>query len=174
MTADQILFLAFAAVALGLAVAAVTLRDLVRSAFALVGGLFAVAALYALLEASLFVVAQVAVYIGAIAALIVLVVMLTRRAASGDERAAHRYAPAAALLAGLVFAGLSAGLSQSGVFSRAPGTLPAGDPVVALGSALIDPQRFLVPFEVVSILLLAALIGAVLVAGGAGGGEPTA
>jgi len=67
MTADQILFLAFAALGLALAAASVTLRNLVRSAFALIGCLFAVAALYAMLEASLFVVAQVAVYIGAIA-----------------------------------------------------------------------------------------------------------
>src|SRR4030043_1196755 len=97
MTVDQILFLVFAFIGLGLALASVTLRNLVRSAFALIGCLFAVAALYAMLEASLFVVAQVAVYVGAIATLIVLVVVLTRRELQDRIPQIHRYAPAAAL-----------------------------------------------------------------------------
>src|SRR4030043_639193 len=102
MTVDQILFLVFAFLGLGLAVASVTLRNLVRSAFALIGCLFAVAALYAMLEASLFVVAQVAVYIGAIATLIVLVVMLTRRDQREGIAQTHRYWPLAAALAAAI------------------------------------------------------------------------
>jgi NADH-quinone oxidoreductase subunit J len=167
VTVDQLLFLAFAAVGLGLAAAAVTLRDLVRAAFALVGCLFAIAALFAFLEASLFVVAQVAVYIGAIATLIVLVVMLTRRQAENSAQT-HRYAPLAALLAAAVSAGLLGGISQYAFFDHTPAAAPAADGVVELGKALIDPLRFLAPFEAVSLLLLSALIGAVLIAGGAG------
>src|SRR4030043_1060946 len=105
MTVDQILFLVFAFLGLGLAVASVTLRNLVRSAVALSGCLFAVAALYAMLEASLFVVAQVAVYIGAIATLIVLVVMLTRHDLQDRAPQTHPYGPLAAFLAVIVFAG---------------------------------------------------------------------
>jgi NADH-quinone oxidoreductase subunit J len=168
MTVDQILFLVFASLGLGLALASVVLRNLVRSAFALIGCLFVVAAMYAMLEASLFVVAQVAVYIGAIATLIVLVVMLTRRELQDRVPQTHRYAPVAALLAFVVVAGLAWGLSQYVFFGMTPAALPAGDPVLELGSALVDPMRFLLPFEAVSILLLSALIGAVLVAGGAG------
>ncbi len=168
MTADQILFLAIAILGLGLAVASVTLRNLVRSAFALIGCLFAVAALYAMLEASLFVVAQVAVYIGAIATLIVLVVMLTRREQQEGVPQSHRYAPLAALLAAAIVAGIAGGLSQYVFFNLTAPALPPGDKVLELGSALVDPLRFLLPFEAVSILLLSALIGAVLVAGGAG------
>jgi NADH-quinone oxidoreductase subunit J len=167
MTADRIVFLVFAVLGLGLAAASVTLRNLVRSAFALIGCLFAVAALYALLEASLFVAAQAAVYVGAIAVLIVLVVMLTRREQQEQIAQSHRYAPLAALLAALIAAGLALGLSQSVVFNLLPPALPEGDLVPALGEALVDPTRFLLPFEAVSVLLLSALIGAVLVAGGA-------
>jgi NADH:ubiquinone oxidoreductase subunit 6 (subunit J) len=102
MTLDQILFLVFAFLGLGLALLSVTMRNLVRSAFALIGCLFAVAALFAMLDASLFVVAQVAVYVGAIATLIVLVVMLTRREQQDGVPQTHRYWPAAALLAAVI------------------------------------------------------------------------
>jgi NADH-quinone oxidoreductase subunit J len=168
MTVERILFLAFAALGLGLALASVTLRNLVRSAFALIGCLFAAAALYAMLEAPLFAVAQAAIYVGAIATLIVLVVMLTRRDLREGAAQTHRYAPLAAILAAAVFLGTAWGLSQYAFFNVIPPALPAGDTVTELGSALVDPARFLIPFEAVSILLLAALIGAVLVAGGAG------
>jgi NADH-quinone oxidoreductase subunit J len=168
MTPDQFLFLAFAFLGLGLALASVTLRNLVRSAFALIGCLFAVAALYAMLEASLFVAAQVAVYVGAIAVMIVLVVMLTRREQQEQAAQSHRYAPLAALLAAMIVAGIVWGLSQYVFFDLTASALPPGDRIMDLGGALVDPQKFLLPFEAVSVLLLSALIGAVLVAGGAG------
>jgi NADH-quinone oxidoreductase subunit J len=173
VTADQLAFLAFAVLGLGLALASVALRNLVRAASALAGCLFAVAALFALLEASLFVAAQVAIYIGAIATLIVLVVMLTRRDQSEGIPQTHRYWPLAALLAALAVAGIGWGISRYIFFNQPPPPLPAGDAVVELGKALIDPQGFLVPFEAVSVLLLSALIGAVLVAGGAQAKKPT-
>jgi NADH-quinone oxidoreductase subunit J len=168
VTVEQAVFLVFAFLGLGLAAASVALRNLVRSAFALIGCLFAVAALYALLDASLFVVAQAAVYIGAIATLIVLVVMLTRRELQDRAPQTHRYGPLAALLAVVVFAGTAWGLSNYFFFNVTPPELPAADMTAELGSALIDPKRFLLPFEAVSVLLLSALIGAVLVAGGSG------
>ncbi len=166
MTVEQILFLVFAVVGLGLAVATVALRDLVRSAFALIGCLFVVAAFYAMLDASLLAAAQVVVYIGAIATLIVLVVMLTRRELQDRSPQAHRFWPVAALLGAAVFAGIAWGLSRYVFFNETAPSLPAGDSIVALGAALVDPARFLIPFEAVSVLLLSALVGAVLVAGG--------
>jgi NADH-quinone oxidoreductase subunit J len=166
MSLEQILFLVFAALGLVLAIVSVALRNLVRSAFALIGALFVVAAFYAMLDASLLAAAQVVVYIGAIATLIVLVVMLTRHELQDRTPQAHRYWPIAALLSAAVFAGIAWGLSQNVFFNVTPPALPAGDAIVALGSALVDPARFLIPFEAVSVLLLSALIGAVLVAGG--------
>lgn len=168
MTVEQILFWVIAALGLALALAAVASRNLVRAAFALIGCLFAVAALYATLDAGLLAVAQVAVYVGAIATLIVLVVMLTRREQQEGFPQSHRYAPLAALLVAAIVVGIAAGLSQYVFFNLTAPALPPGDKVLELGSALVDPLRFLLPFEAVSILLLSALIGAVLVAGGAG------
>ncbi len=166
MTVDQILFLAIAFAGLGLALAAVTARDLVRAAFALIGCLFAVAALYAVLEAGLLAVAQAAVYVGAIATLIVLAVMLTRRELREGGPQTHRYWPLAALAAVGIFAGLLWALSQYAFFGIQAPALEDADTVAELGKALIDPQKFLVVFEATSVLLLAALIGAVMVAGG--------
>lgn len=166
MTVGQILFLVFAVIGLGLAVASVTLRNLVRSAFALIGCLFIVAAFYAMLDASLLAAAQVVVYIGAIATLIVLVVMLTRRELQDRSPQTHRYWPVAAVLGATVFAGIAWGLSHYVFFNAPTPSLPPGDAVAELGAALIDPARFLVPFEAVSVLLLSALIGAALIGGG--------
>jgi NADH:ubiquinone oxidoreductase subunit 6 (subunit J) len=70
-------------------------------------------------------------------------------------------------VAAVIVAGMVWGVSQYVFFNQPPPALPAADPIVELGSALVDPQLFLVPFEAVSVLLLSALIGAVLVAGGA-------
>jgi len=167
MTPDRALFLVLAVTGLGLAVASVALRNLVRSAFALIGCLFVVAAFYAMLDASLLAAAQVVVYIGAIATLIVLVVMLTRRELQDRSPQTHRYWPLAAALGAVAFVGIAWGLSQYVFFNMTPSVLPAGDTVAQLGAALVDPERFLVPFEAVSVLLLSALVGAALVAGGA-------
>jgi NADH-quinone oxidoreductase subunit J len=166
MIVEQILFLVFAVIGLGLAVASVTLRNLVRSAFALIGCLFIVAAFYAMLDASLLAAAQVVVYIGAIATLIVLVVMLTRRELQDRSPQTHRYWPVAAVLGAAAFAGIAWGLSHYVFFNLPPPSLPPGEAVAELGAALVDPARFLVPFEAVSVLLLSALIGAALIGGG--------
>jgi NADH:ubiquinone oxidoreductase subunit 6 (subunit J) len=61
-------------------------------------------------------------------------------------------------------------MPQSGAFA---GALPAGDMVFALGKSLVDTKSFALVFEGSSVLLLAALIGAVMVAGGARGQEPS-
>ncbi len=166
MTVEQILFLILAAAGLVLAAATVALRNLVRCAFALIGCLFVVAAFYAMLDASLLAAAQVVVYIGAIATLIVLVVMLTRREQQDRPPQAHGYWPVTVLLGAVAFAGIAWGLSHYVFFNLLPPPLIVGDSIVELGKALIDPTRFLIPFEAVSVLLLSALIGAVLVAGG--------
>jgi NADH-quinone oxidoreductase subunit J len=166
MTAEQIVFLIIGAAGLGLAILTVTARDLVRSAFALIGSLFAVAGLYAMLSAGLLAVAQVIVYVGAIATLIVLAVMLTAQPLRARGPQTARHWPLAALIALIVLAGLGWALSGYAAFTAAPPPLPAADSLTELGRALIDPQRFLIPFEATSVLLLAALIGAVTVAGG--------
>ncbi len=87
--------------------------NLFHSALALVGTLFGVAALYALLEAEFLAVSQVFVYVGAISTLITFAIMLTRSMMFGATSPLNRQAGTAAMVIGLAFAvlgGLVAGM----------------------------------------------------------------
>jgi len=69
------------------------------------------------------------------------------------------------VLSGLTFGGLFWILQGWGGFSKLAGDMPgAFDAVDSLGNALVSPDAFVLPFEVASVLLLAALIGAVYIA----------
>jgi NADH-quinone oxidoreductase subunit J len=92
-------------------------------------------------------------------------VMLTRKDLL--DRGPHLSAAwwLSAIVAVLVFVGLVAMLQGWSGFAKLPGSIPAGfDSLGALGNALIAPDAFVLPFEVASVLLLAALIGAVYIA----------
>ena len=164
MTAGQIIFLLTGAVILGSALMVVTARNLLHSALWLVVTLFGVAVLYATLQANFLAVVQVVIYIGAIAILFIFAVMLTRRELMerGQPARSSWWIPALlglVILTGLVFLILSV----PGV-GRTAAVLPAGlDTVQALGTALVSPDAYVLPFEVASVLMLAALVGAVYV-----------
>jgi len=166
MTAEQIIFLIVGAVTLASALMVVTARDLVHAALWLVATLFGVAIVYTLLNAGFLAVVQVVVYIGAIAILFIFAVMLTRRQTYKDTGAAlNKNWWLGALLAVLTFAGLFSLLQGWSGFTKTASALPSGfDAVNALGEALISPAGYVLPFEVASVLLLAALAGAVYLA----------
>jgi len=165
MTPDQIIFLFCAALIVSSALMVVTTRNLVHAALWLVAALFGVAILYGLLQASFLALVQVVVYIGAIAILFIFAVMLTRREMRDKGPQINQNWVISALLALLTFAGLAYILSSWDGFSRTAKALPAGvDPLMVLGKALVSPDAFVLPFEVASILLLAALVGAVYIA----------
>ena len=160
-----ILFLITAAVILVSAVMVVASRNLVHAALWLVATLFGVAVLYALLNAGFMAVVQVVIYIGAIAILFIFAVMLTRREMRDKGPGLNKNWWAAALVSLLAFGGLAFLLSSWGGFSMASADLPSGfDAVSALGNALVSPDAFVLPFEVASVLLVAALVGAVYIA----------
>jgi NADH-quinone oxidoreductase subunit J len=165
MTATQIIFLIVAAVILGSAVFVVTSRNLIHSALWLIVTLFGVAVLYALLNAGFLAVVQVVIYIGAIAILFIFAVMLTRANLLQHTPQLNRGWWLNAFLAILTFSGLFWLFQTSSGFSRVAADIPAGfDAVGQLGDALVSPDAFVLPFEVASVLLLAALVGAVYVA----------
>jgi NADH-quinone oxidoreductase subunit J len=160
-----ILFLITAVVVLASAVMVVTSRNLVHAALWLVAALFGVAVLYAILNAGFIAVVQVVIYIGAIAILFIFAVMLTRREMRDTGPGLNKNWWASALISLLTFGGLVYLLSSWNGFSRASAALPSGfDAVSALGNALISPDAFVLPFEVASVLLVAALVGAVYIA----------
>lgn len=160
----QIFFIIVAAVTLGSALMVVTARRMMHAALWLVLTLFGVAVIFASLEASFFAVVQVIVYIGAIAILIIFAVMLTRRVMtdSGPQWVKNWWVAAVAcvlLMAGLLFA-----YTTWPGFLFGPSSAPDLEMTKQLGADLVDPQKYVIPFEVASVLLLAALVGAVYVA----------
>jgi NADH-quinone oxidoreductase subunit J len=165
MTAEQIMFLLTGALVLGSALMVVTVRNLLHAALWLVVSLFGVAVLYAILQANFLAVVQVVVYIGAIAILFIFAVMLTRRdlMEKGRQTRLNWWIPA--LLGMLILTGLVLVILSVPGVDRTAAALPAGlDTVTALGMALVSPDAYVLPFEVASVLMLAALVGAVYVA----------
>jgi NADH-quinone oxidoreductase subunit J len=165
MTPSKFLFLVVSALVLVPAIMVVTTRRLVHAALWLVVSLFGVAIVFVLLDAGFLAVAQVVIYIGAIAILFIFAVMLTRRVMQDTgPQTIQNWG-----LAGIVSAGVYIGLivmvrSWPGFLSQAASLPDNADPVRELGLSLVSPDAFLIPFELASVLLLAALIGSIVVA----------
>ncbi len=165
MTPLLIVFIITAAVTLGAALMVVTARNLVHAALWLVMALFGVAVMFVFLNAGFLAVAQVVIYIGAIAILMIFAIMLTRHVASESGPQINSNWIWAAVLSIALFAGLAWMLAGWSGFSTAlPEMSPRADPLRELGIALVSPDMYVIPFEVASVLLLAALIGAIMVA----------
>ncbi len=161
----QIIFLIVALITLASAVMVVTSSNLVHSALWLVAALFGVALIFGLLQAGFLAVVQVVVYIGAIAILIIFGIMLTRRIATNSGPRFNENWTWAAVLAVAIFVALGwALLSWPGFNIQAQPLDPRADPLTTLGMALVSPNGFVLPFELASVLLFAALIGAIYIA----------
>lgn len=165
MTGEQIIFLVVALFTLGSGFMVVTTRNLVHAALWLIATLFGVAVVFALLNASFLAVVQVVVYIGAIAILFIFAVMLTRKELRDQGPQLNKNWWFGALLSVITFGGLFALLQGWNGLSRTASDIPSGfDAVEVLGNALVSPDAYVLPFEVASVLLVAALVGAVYVA----------
>jgi NADH-quinone oxidoreductase subunit J len=165
ITTARIIFLIVALFTLGSGIMVVSTGNLIHAALWLVSALFGVAVLYALLNAAFLAVVQVVVYIGAIAILFIFAVMLTRKEIRDRGPQLNQGWWLSAVLAVLTFGGLAGMLwGWDGMVREAPALPEFYDQMSELGTALIDPNFFVLPFEVASVLLLAALVGAVYIA----------
>lgn len=158
MTTSDILLLAFGAVAVGAALLVVTTRHLVRAGLYLVVTLSAVAGIYLVLTAELVAWVQVLIYIGAVVVLLLFAVMLTR-APIGPSDDLDRPGWPALLVGGGTGLGLAALLIDAYQWSRVE--LEGVGSAERLGTEIF--RSWVLPFEVLSVLLLAALIGAIVV-----------
>jgi NADH:ubiquinone oxidoreductase subunit 6 (subunit J) len=129
----------------------------------LVATLFGVAVIFALLNASFLAVVQVVVYIGAIAIMFIFAVMLTRRDLRDSGPQLNEKKWSAGFIAVVLYGLLAFLLSTWTGFGNMAPEIGNSDLIATLGNALLQPEAYLLPFEVASVLLLAALVGAVYV-----------
>lgn len=165
MTAQAILFYIFGALAIGGALGMLlNLRNIVASAMSLVVTMVALGAVYILLEAYLVAALQIMVYGGAIVVLFLFVVMLLNLSSEQFAPGGQKFIKFAVLLAAAVigFQAISGILGNPGAYV-APETVPEGyGGYRVLGIALYTDYVLLV--EVASLLLLAAIVGALILA----------
>ena len=157
----NVIFYLLAALTLGGALAAVTLKQLVHCALAVTIAFASLALLFLQLDAQFAGFAQILVYIGAVAILIVFAILLTRGSDVPKDGVFSRSWLAGMVIAAGVFAVLGWAVLQS--VHAAP--QQTGVPAVAvrdIGNALVG--RYVLPLEIVALLLTAATIGAVIVA----------
>jgi NADH:ubiquinone oxidoreductase subunit 6 (subunit J) len=162
---ETLAFYLVAALAAGSALGCIIATNIVRMALCLLGTLGAVALLYFLLAANFLGVIQLVVYAGGTLIVIVFGVMLTSRTYGIKLRPTRIEAVVglvvcAALLAGLVGILATTNWHTAGATAVASGQAP--NDVAAFGKQLLGP--YLVPFELVSVLLLAVMIGAAYLA----------
>lgn len=173
ITAELLVFLVFSVLTLGSALMVVTSRNLFHAGLYLMISLFGVAGLFVLLSAIFLAGVQIVVYIGAIAILIILAVMLTPNVTRMKNILNDQWPVnlgLAVIMFLLLLSVVSPIMDDAGIDSAwgadftvdDPADVPA-DSIEQLGKDLVDPERFMLPFEVASVLLMAALIGSVLI-----------
>jgi NADH-quinone oxidoreductase subunit J len=161
----MIIFLILSAFILGSALAVVTVRNIIHSALWLIASFFGVGALYLLMEAEFVAVVQVLVYVGAISILILFAIMLTRHVTGEGVRQLYKRWWVALLVAGGLFGLLivptvyNFNWEGTSVQAEQPAAISSA---VQLGTAFM--REYLLPFELASVLLLVALIGAIVIA----------
>ncbi len=164
MSWPQVVFVLLGLVAVGSALLVVTTRNMVHAALWLVVTLGSVAGVYLVLAAEFLAWVQVLIYVGAVVVLLLFALMLTK-APTGPQPDldAARKIPAA------VVAGLVAALLLSTVLAGFSDVRLDLDETV-VGSAQLTGatifEKWVLPFEVLSVLLLAALIGAIVLSRG--------
>ena len=159
-TWQEILFWVLAVVMGVSALRVVTTQNVVHAALYLVGTLMGAAALYVLLLAEFLAWAQVLIYVGAVVVLMLFGLMLTR-APIGKRSYDNNQRLVAALVAGGLFAVMSWILIDGFSGQKVPLADSEGISAESIGEVIFS--SYVWPFEVVSVLLLAALVGAVLI-----------
>lgn len=159
---EFVLFLITAFITIGAAAAMVLSHNAIHSALWLVLNFFGVAVLYLLLNAPFLAMVQITVYAGAIMVLFLFVIMLLG-SEKGEEVNGLPWQTPVALVLGLVLVGI-AGYAILGADSPAIATAPATQPQIGAAEAVATSlfSTYLLPFEITSVLLLVALIGAIV------------
>ena len=165
MNPEQILFIFFGAISLIGAIAVISFRHPIYSALSLIVTFFAQAGLFVLLGAHFVAAVQVIVYAGAIMVLFLFVIMLLNLGTLSAQGAIGGKLKGFAIILGIllaaegVYIAMSA-LNDTAVASAQTATEPVTTTTYDIGELLFS--KYLLPFEVTSLILLAALIGVIV------------
>jgi NADH-quinone oxidoreductase subunit J len=159
-----LLFILFAGLAIGCALAVVAQRNPLYSAISLVGVFISLACLYVMLAAPFIAAVQVIVYAGAIMVLVVFVIMLLNVEQEDRGRPRLKFlVPTAVALSAILIAEVAFILVSVQEFRVNPTAIPSDVGLTrSIGAQLFT--RYLLPFEITSILLLMAIVGAMTLA----------
>jgi NADH-quinone oxidoreductase subunit J len=155
---DALLWI-LAAVMLGASLLVVTMRDIIRCGLAMMVAFGALAGIYVILGAPLIAAAQVIVYIGAISVLILFAIMLTQTKAAPSRLVFQTQAVPAAVSAIVIAIVIALAIGATDW-----GEVPERVRVATDAMSQVLFTEFVLPFEIVSVLLLAAVIGGVFLA----------
>jgi NADH-quinone oxidoreductase subunit J len=164
MNGSTIIFYLLAAMTIGCGIIAVSTRQIFRAAIALLFSLIGIAGIYFWMDYEFIAAVQIVVYVGGIVVLIIFSIFLTQQ--SGEKLPIQKMGRKLfSLLA--VFCGFALTIVQIFEHTFVKTTeAPVGATIRNIGEELIslDKNGYALPFEVVSILLLAALIGCIVIA----------
>jgi len=154
----DIAFWVLAVVGVAAALAVVLLRNVFRAALCLVLCFLTVAGIYVTLSADFLAAVQILIYVGAIAVLIILAIMLTREVQRGSPSNRLRIP---AFLAAILFLGVMSFAVVNTPWQIA-GIAPQEPTTLALAEKLFGEGGFILPLEIAPVLLLAAILGAII------------
>lgn len=149
-------FWVLSVVTIGAALMVVAVRNLIHAILFLILSFVGVAGLYITLSADFVAVAQILIYVGAISVLMLFAVFLTPRAARDNAETSLR-GPAVVLAALVAFTLGAVAVATDWSEARAG---PLSETAEAIGEALLT--KYVLPFEIASVLLLAAMVGAIV------------
>lgn len=163
MNAEQILFIVFGGVSLVGAVSVISFRHPIYSALALIVTFFAQAGLFVLLGAHFVAAAQVIVYAGAIMVLFLFVIMLLNLGTLSSNGSSVGKLKGVAIILGILFAAEGIYIAVNALNDTAVASAqPIAAPVTTYQIGELLFSKYLLPFEVTSLILLAALIGVIV------------
>lgn len=159
--ANHLIFYFFAALAVVSAILVVTVRNTVHSAIFLITTLLATAGIFLLLHAQFLFIVQIILYVGGIMVLFIFVIMLVNLDVALHQIRFNRQWVVALVLALVLAAEVGLAFKYGGNLNLSPVSAGAMEPnTEVVGHVLF--QNYMLPFEIASILLLVAMIGAVV------------
>lgn len=161
ITGEYIAFFVFAAIIIGGAVLMISLEKVVHMVISMAAAFLGLAGMYVLLDAEFVAFVQVLIYAGAVSILMIFGIMMTKHSGE-DARPVKPLQETLAAIGALCLFGLLFYAIRTSDFQSAGAFEPAEDNTLAIGELLFT--GYIVPFELLSILLTVAFIGAIALA----------